>query len=73
MIIWLVLGYDYEIVLLTLNVQIQIDYLTGAEGELSHSENGISRTYEKSDISPSLLSKIHQMARTPFSTKRVIV
>ena len=30
----------------------------GAEGQLVHSENGISRTYEAADISPSLLRRI---------------
>lgn len=30
----------------------------GAEGQMAHSENGISRTYEAADVSPSLLRKI---------------
>ena len=30
----------------------------GAEGETSHSENGISRTYESSDIPESLLGNV---------------
>lgn len=30
----------------------------GAEGQLSHSENGISRTWEAGDVSPSLLRLI---------------
>lgn len=30
----------------------------GAEGEISHNENGISRTYESADIPESMLSKI---------------
>ena len=30
----------------------------GAEGQVSHSENGISRTWEAGDVSPSLLRKI---------------
>lgn len=30
----------------------------GAEGEVSHSENGVSRTYEGGDIPPSLLRRI---------------
>lgn len=30
----------------------------GAEGELSHNENGINRTYESADIPKSLLSQI---------------
>lgn len=33
----------------------------GAEGEISHSENGISRSYEKADVPESMLSVI-----TPF-------
>ena len=44
----------------------------GAEGQTSHSENGISRTYEKADISPSLLNQITPMVRTPFSITRVV-
>lgn len=30
----------------------------GAEGETSHSENGIARTYEKADIPESMLSEV---------------
>lgn len=30
----------------------------GAEGEISHSENGISRTYEKADVPESMLSEV---------------
>ena len=30
----------------------------GAEGEVSHSENGISRTYENADVPDSLLSDV---------------
>ena len=30
----------------------------GAEGEVSHSENGISRTYEKADVPDSMLSDV---------------
>lgn len=30
----------------------------GAEGEVSHSENGISRSYEDGDIPPSLMREI---------------
>lgn len=42
--------------------QIQIAaYLIGkrgAEGEISHSENGVSRSYEDADVPPSLLREI---------------
>ncbi len=34
----------------------------GAEGEVSHSENGVSRTYEDGDIPPTLLRRITPMA-----------
>lgn len=34
----------------------------GAEGQTSHSENGISRAYESGDIPPSLLRRITPMA-----------
>ena len=30
----------------------------GGDGEISHSENGISRTYEAADLPPSLLQEI---------------
>ena len=47
-------------------VQIEIAvYLLnkrGAEGETSHSENGVSRTYADGDIPPSLLRRIIPMA-----------
>lgn len=34
----------------------------GAEGEVAHSENGVSRTYEDGDIPPTLLRRITPMA-----------
>ena len=38
----------------------------GAEGRTAHSENGISRTYEASDVSPSLLSKNYTGSKNPI-------
>lgn len=59
-----------------LNVQIlmAIDLYNkrGAEGQTSHGENGISRSYESAGISPSLLAMVTPYVRTPFSTRRVI-
>lgn len=59
-----------------LNIQIQIAIelynKRGAEGEVGHSELGIARSYEKADVSDSLLSKITPIIKTPFSTVRVI-
>ena len=44
------------------NTQIQIALelysKMGAEGQISHSENGISRAWEAADVSPSLLKRI---------------
>ncbi len=45
----------------------------GVEGQTSHSENGISRTYDTSDISRSLLSKVPVSIKTPFSTRKVVI
>jgi len=44
----------------TVQVKIALELFSkqGAEGEVSHSENGISRSYESSSISPSLLGMI---------------
>lgn len=44
----------------------------GAEGEVAHSEDGVSRTYENADVSSSLLKKIvpcvHVLS-VPFPTE----
>ncbi len=44
----------------TVQVAIAIELYSkqGAEGEVSHSENGISRSYESSFVSPSLLNMV---------------
>lgn len=57
-----------------LQVQIAIDLYNrrGAEGQISHSENGISRTWSSSDVSESLISKITPFVKTPFSSDRVV-
>lgn len=59
-----------------LNIQIKIAVeifnKLGAEGEISHSENGMARSYESADVSPSLLSMITPFAKSPYSTTRVI-
>ena len=46
-----------------LQVEIAVYLLNkrGAEGEASHSENGISRTYENGDVPPSMLRQIVPM------------
>lgn len=65
---------DVEPKYLTQQIKIAIELYNkrGAEGQASHGENGIMRTYEKADVSPSLLSQITPMAKTPFSKIRVV-
>lgn len=53
-------------------IAIEIYNKIGAEGQVSHNENGISRVYEKGDISDSVINKITPFAKTPFSKVRVI-
>jgi hypothetical protein len=43
---------------LQIRIAIELFGKMGAEGQLSHSENGISRTWEAGDVSPSLLRNI---------------
>lgn len=59
-----------------LNAQIQIAIelynKIGAEGQLSHGENGINRTYESGDVSKSVLSRITPRARSLTDEVRVV-
>lgn len=55
-----------------IKIAIELFNKRGAEGQTSHSENGISRSYEKGDISQSLLGQITPIAKTPFSIVRVV-
>ena len=55
-----------------IEIAIELYNKRGAEGQTGHDENGISRTYETANISPSLLAKITPFVRTPYSTTRVI-
>lgn len=59
---------------LTTQIKIAIELFNkrGAEGQVGHSENGIGRTYESADVSPSLLDGITPIVKTPFSKVRVI-
>lgn len=41
-----------------LRIALELFSKMGAEGQLSHSENGVSRTWEAGDVSPSLLKLI---------------
>ena len=41
-----------------LQIAVELFSKRGAEGQISHNENGINRTYEAADVSPSLLRRI---------------
>lgn len=43
---------------LQIRIALEIDSKSGAEGQLSHSENGVSRTYSSAGVSPELLNEI---------------
>jgi len=55
-----------------LKIAVEMYNKRGAEGETAHNENGISRSYETSDISSSLLNQITPIAKTPYSMTRVV-
>jgi hypothetical protein len=50
---------------LQLRIAVELYEKQGAEGETSHSENGISRTYESAGVSSSLLNEITPMCGVP--------
>jgi len=56
-----------------IKMAIELYNKRGVEGQVGHSELGISRSYEKADISDSLISQITPMAKTPFSVSRVVM
>lgn len=69
---------DTEIVetkYLTHQIKIAIELYSkrGAEGQTGHSELQINRSYEKADVSDSLLSQITPFVKTPFSNTRVVM
>ena len=41
-----------------LQIAVELYSKMGAEGQTSHNENGVSRTYESADVSKSLLARI---------------
>ena len=41
-----------------LQIAVELFSKMGAEGQTAHNENGISRTWEAGDVSPSLLKRI---------------
>lgn len=45
-----------------LQIALELYSKMGAEGQTAHKENGVDRTYEASDVSPSLLRRIVPVA-----------
>ena len=41
-----------------LQIAVELFSKMGAEGQTAHSENGVNRSYESADVSPSLLRRI---------------
>ena len=41
-----------------LQIAVELFSKMGAEGQTGHSENGVNRSYEAADVSPSLLKRI---------------
>lgn len=44
-----------------LRIAVELYSKMGAEGQIAHNENGVYRTYEAADVSPSLLRQIVPM------------
>lgn len=59
---------------LTAQIKIAIELYNkrGVEGQTGHNENGISRSYERADVSDSLISQITPVVKTPFSHVRMV-
>ena len=45
-----------------LQIAVELFSKMGAEGQVAHNENGVSRTWEAGDVSPSLLRRIVPVA-----------
>ena len=45
-----------------LQIAVELFAKMGAEGQTAHNENGVNRTYEAADVSPSLLRRILPVA-----------
>jgi hypothetical protein len=45
-----------------LQIAVELYSKMGAEGQTAHNENGVNRSYEAADVSPSLLRRIVPVA-----------
>ena len=51
-------GVPHQYEHIQLQIAVELYSKRGAEGQTAHSENGIGRSYEAADVSPSLLRRI---------------
>ncbi len=56
-----------------ISIAIELYNKRGAEGQLGHGENGISRSYSSADISKEIIHTITPVVKTPSSSVRKIV
>lgn len=50
---------------LAIRICVYLIRKVGAEGQLSHTENGVHRTYESADIPQSMLNEVVPMVKVP--------
>ena len=59
--------YDLQV-----RIAVHLYNKMGAEGQIAHSENGISRTWESGDIPESLLNQVTPLVSTPIKLEGTI-
>ena len=56
-----------------IRIAVELYNKIGVEGQTGHSENGIGRSYEKADVSDSLIKQITPIAKSVYGDVRVII
>jgi len=57
---------------LQVRIAVHLYNKMGAEGQIAHSENGISRSWESGDIPESLLNQVTPLVSTPIKLEGTI-
>lgn len=65
-------GVETQYLNTQIKIAIELYNKQGVEGQTMHTENGISRAYDKSNVSDSLIREITPFVRTPYSTVRSV-
>jgi len=63
---------EYKYYTVQIRMAIEMYNKRGAEGQVGHGENGISRTYSTADVSEALLSQVTPVVKTPYSDIRIV-